>query len=198
MHVTGITPALSDACHQTTLEALVYALENDIPVSFDVNYREQLWSPSDARAVFDEMLGYTSVFKVGQDEAETVWAEGLDPEGYARFFHRQGVKLVIVTRGSGGAVAFDGTSLISHPGYDVSVIDPIGAGDAFVAGFLWGILQEYTLSEFFALDQSSRKVVLRACLDIANVCGALTCTRNGDTAAMPTMDEVREFLATSI
>ena len=194
LHVTGITPALSDTCRRAVFEALRYAKTHDIPVSFDANYREPLWSPADAKPVFQEMLGYSAVFKVGYDEAEVIWAKGLSPEQYARYFQQENGKLAIVTRGSQGAVAFDGSSLIEQPGYSVDVVDPIGAGDAFIAGFLGGILRQHTIKEFFGLDDLTRKATLRRCLAIANVCGALTCTRRGDTAAMPTMREVREFV----
>ena len=76
----------------------------------------------------------------------------------------------------------------------MEVIDPVGAGDAFVAGFLAGILEQHTLREFLELDPESREGVLERSLETANVCGALTCTRRGDTAAMPTIAEVREFI----
>ena len=194
LHVTGITPALSDTCRRTVFEALRYAKGHGIPVSFDANYREPLWSPADAKPVFQEMLGYSAIFKVGYDEAEVIWAKGLSPEQYAKYFQQENVPLVIVTRGSDGAIACDGNSLIEHPGYSVDVVDPIGAGDAFIAGFLGGILRQHTLKEFFGLDPASRKETLSDCVTIANVCGALTCTRRGDTAAMPTMREVREFI----
>ena len=52
LHVTGITPALSSACHDTVMESLDWCEEERIPISFDLNYREQLWSPSDAARVF--------------------------------------------------------------------------------------------------------------------------------------------------
>jgi sugar/nucleoside kinase (ribokinase family) len=139
------------------------------------------------------MIEYSTVFKVGHDEAETVWAKGWNAEQYSEHFHEANKALVVVTRAGEGAIAFDGHQLISHPGYHVELVDPIGAGDAFMAGFLAGILEEGTVSEFFDLDAPSRAHVLNECLEVANVCGALVCTRHGDTAAMPTMAGVRAF-----
>lgn len=193
LHVTGITPALSDTCRRTVFEAIGYARANGILVSFDLNYRSQLWSPAEARSVIDEMLGYSSLFKLGHDEAEAIWAKGWSPEQYARRFQSEG-RVVIVTLGSDGAIAFDGSDLVEQPGYDIEMVDPIGAGDAFVAGFLGGVLERQPLKDFFHTDGPSRDETLRRSLEIANVCGALTCTRRGDTAAMPTMREVREFV----
>jgi sugar/nucleoside kinase (ribokinase family) len=75
------------------------------------------------------------------------------------------------------------------------MVDPVGAGDAFVAGFLAGIFQSHTVLGFFSLKPDARREVLMRALNIANVCGTLTCTRHGDTAAMPTMKQVGEFLS---
>jgi 2-dehydro-3-deoxygluconokinase len=195
LHVTGITPALSDACRDTVFKALDYAKDHAIPISFDLNYREQLWSPAEARAVFDDMLPYSSLFKLGHDEAETIWASGWTAELYARHFQKANGGVVVVTRGINGAVAFDGANMVEHSGYRVEVVDPVGAGDAFVAGFLAGILGRHSFRDFLKLDDSARRMVLEHALEIANVSGALTCTRRGDTQAMPTMDEVREFIS---
>jgi 2-dehydro-3-deoxygluconokinase len=194
LHVTGITPALSETCRDTIFEALRYAASAGILVSFDLNYRGQLWNPHDAKPVFEEMLRLSPIFKLGYDEAETVWGKGWSAEEYARCFQGLNGCLVVVTLGPDGALAFDGSTVISHDGYEVQVVDPVGAGDAFVAGLLGGIFRNLQRREFLDLDASSRLPVLQDALRIANVCGALTCTRRGDTAAMPTMEQVEEFL----
>ena len=196
LHVTGITPALSDACYEAIFYALEYAKIQEIPVSFDLNYREQLWSPSDAGKVFQRMAASADIFKLGHDEAETIWGRGWTPEEYARDFQRWNGGVVVVTRGMNGAVAFDGDNLLTHDGYAVDVIDPVGAGDAFVAGLLGGILERTDLKAFLSLDAAARAPILTHALQVANVCGALTCTRQGDTAAMPSTPEVRKFLST--
>ena len=195
LHVTGITPALSHACRETIFAAMDYARGHDIPVSFDLNYRPQLWGPAEARGVFEAMAARSSLLKLGHDEAETVWGKGWPAEQYAEHFQRLSGGLVIVTRANRGAVAFDGANKVDHQGYDVEVVDPVGAGDAFVAGFLGGVLRDHTFANFMQLDAPARRRVIEKSLEIANVCGALTCTRHGDTAAMPTIAEVREFLS---
>ncbi len=194
LHVTGITPALSHTSRQTTLESLRYARKCGIPVSFDLNYREQLWTPPEARAVVDEMIPYASLFKLGHDEAEAIWNKGYSAEQYASNLQRISGGVVVVTRGMDGAVACDGETLVEHLGYAIDALDPVGAGDAFVAGFLGSIFERNGLREFLHLDRAERKLEIQKALEVGNVCGALTCTRYGDTAAMPTMREVREFL----
>ena len=194
LHITGITPALSDSCRDTVFAALHFARTNRIAVSFDTNYREQLWRPEDARLSFEKIIRYSILFKVGYDEAETVWANRWSPEKYAKYFRNINRGMVIVTLGDQGAIVYDGDIWVSHPGYKVKVVDPIGAGDAFLAGFLGGMLEKSTLKEYYNQEELSRRRILKHCLEVANVCGALTCTRRGDTAAMPTMQEIREFI----
>ncbi len=195
LHVTGITPALSDTCHDAVMQAMQHARGHRIPVSFDLNYREQLWSPSECRSAFERMAKYADIFKLGHDEAEAIWGWAWSAEEYARYFQAMNGGLVVVTRGMEGAVAFDGANLLEHTGYTVDVVDPVGAGDAFVAGLLGGILECSDVRGYLGLDAAARAPILEHALEVANVCGSLTCTRHGDTAAMPSMSEVREFVA---
>ena len=195
LHVTGITPALSDSCRETTLGVMSAAQEMGIPVSMDVNYREALWSPAEARAVCDRMREHATLFKVGHDEAQTIWGGDMTASQHARRFVVGSTRLVIVTTGDSGAVAFDGNQVIEHTGFSVEVVDPVGAGDAFVAGALAGIFQRGSMLDFLALSGDERAGVLHTALELGNACGALVCTRHGDTEAMPDMEQVREFVA---
>ena len=177
---------------------LIYFNKNqNIPVSFDLNYREQLWSPQSAKSVFNEIIPYASMLKVGHDEAERIWANNWNPEEYARYFHGITGALVVITQNEKGAIAFDGTNLIESLGYKVSVVDPVGAGDAFTAGMLALILQQGGLKSFFELDTKVCEKLLSEAIDVGNICGALTCTKRGDTAAMPTLDEINFHLVSS-
>ncbi|MDA1349883.1 MAG: sugar kinase [Chloroflexi bacterium] len=194
LHVTGITPALSDTCRAAVLGALDHARAAGIATCVDVNYRPQLWSPDEARPVLEDMLRRSTIFKVGHDEAEDIWGLGLSAAAYAERFQALNGGIVVVTRGHDGALAFDGATLVEQPGYPITVVDPVGAGDAFIAGFLGGIFMEGDIAGLLALDAPSRARRLSASLRIANVCGALPCTRRGDTEAMPTLAEVEAFV----
>ena len=194
VHLTGITPALSDTCRQTVMEVMRVAVQRGIPVSMDVNYRDALWTPAEARAVCDEMRQHVTLFKVGHDEAETIWGLNLSAEDYARHFFGGKTRLTVITTGDSGAIAYDGEQIIAHPGFTVDVIDPVGAGDAFVAGFLAGIFQRCGFTEFLQMGSDARSLILRRALAIANACGALVCTRHGDTEAMPDMGQVEELI----
>ena len=195
VHVTGITPALSDSCQEATFSALEKCKSQETTVCLDVNYREQLWAPDIARVTLDKMIPYSSIFKIGLDEAEAIWNENLSGEEYARKFHQGKSTISVVTLGSEGAVLFNGHSMTKQSGLKVEVIDPVGAGDAFVAGLLKGLLPGQSQSEKNKNRIDSLNVDrLNYALRIANICGSMTCTRKGDTTAMPTMAEIEEYL----
>ncbi len=194
LHVTGITPALSDTCLDTTLAVMAAAQQMDIPVSMDVNYREALWSPDEARSACDRMREHATLFKVGHDEAKTIWGGEMTASDHARRFVGGSTRLAIVTTGDSGAVAFDGEQLVEHSGFSVEVVDPVGAGDAFVAGALAGVFQRGSMLDSLALPSNERAEVLHTALELGNACGALVCTRHGDTEPMPDMAQVREFI----
>ena len=194
LHVTGITPSLSLSCKDAIFRSLKRCQQLGIHVSFDANYREQLWSPSEARITFEEMIEYATLFKVGRDEAETVWGLGLNAVDYAKKLHGLGDKITIVTDGALGATLYDGKITVSISGLGLKAVDTVGAGDAFVAGFLGGLSERSNFSAFFQLGTAERKHLLRHALSVANACGALVTTRKGDTQAMPNMSEVKKVL----
>ncbi|HWS32673.1 MAG TPA: sugar kinase [Actinoplanes sp.] len=132
VHVTGITPALSDSCRTAVFHAVEEARAAGVPVSVDVNYRSKLWSPEAAAPVLRDLVSRADVVFAGPDEA-AIFVDTKDPlTGLAGF----GPSEVIVKDGARGCTAvIDG---VRHevPALPVTAVDPVGAGDAFVAGYL--------------------------------------------------------------
>ncbi|MGH2378508.1 MAG: sugar kinase [Candidatus Limnocylindria bacterium] len=175
LHLTGITPALSDTCRAATLAAAELARSAGVTVVLDPNVRLRLWDRDEARRVLRDLAAHSDIVLPGGDEAELMTEEA-DPEAAGRALLRLGPSLAVVKLGSRGALAVhpEGT-LHSAPGSAARVIDPVGAGDAFAAGFIAGHLRE--------LD-------LRERLDLANRCGAAAVAVAGDTEGMPRWEEV--------
>ena len=195
VHMTGITPALSKTNLTTVLDTLQLCKELDIPVSMDVNYRDQLWTPSAAKDIIEKLLPYIAIFKVGRDEAETIWQLELSANEYAAHFYQGPGTLTIVTDGESGAVLFNGSTYINEPSLEIEVIDPVGAGDAFVAGFLATLIrQNFHFHDLLNKNSEIPIETLSKALRVGNICGALTCTKKGDTAAMPTLAEIEDFI----
>lgn len=142
VHLSGITPALSPACRQTCLEvARVVRGSSETLLSVDVNHRARLWASEDARTCLSEMAAEADVVVCTAEDAGDVFGLTGDAGGVAgRLAEELGASTVIVTRGAEGAVLRTGdqtTTIASRP---TTIVDRLGAGDAFVAGVIDGIL----------------------------------------------------------
>ncbi|MEW2259345.1 sugar kinase [Streptomyces sp. NPDC047869] len=146
LHLSGITAALSAECLDLT-RALTAPRPGRPLVSFDVNYRPALWRGADGPRVLLELARRADIVFVGDDEAREVW--GLRGGSAIREALPEPAT-VVVKQGKGGATAFtrdtegledaDGTAFPVRPP-TVDVVAPIGAGDAFAAGFLSATLR---------------------------------------------------------
>ena len=171
VHVSGVTPALGD-----NGRALVRRLLDEAPaVSFDVNYRATLWSPDDARGFVESVLPRVNYFFLGQAEANTLFRQGGPPEATVEMLSRLAPKATItLLQGQDGCTVLD-SGRLWRPGvrHTVQVVDPIGAGDAYVAGFLWATLR----------GRSTQQAV-----DVGATVGALKCSTWGDIALISERD----------
>jgi 2-dehydro-3-deoxygluconokinase len=174
LHVTGITPALSDSARATVDHAVELARAAGVPVSFDLNYRSALWPPDRAAAVCRDLAARADIVFAGDDEAELLGLGG-DPAALAGGLAALGAGHAVVKLGGRGAVAaVDGRVHAVDP-VPVRAVDPVGAGDAFVAGYL-------------AETLAGRPVPER--LATAAACGAFAVTVPGDWEGLPTRDEL--------
>ncbi|MBI3827853.1 MAG: sugar kinase [Candidatus Rokubacteria bacterium] len=177
VHLGGITPALGDNGRALTRRAL----EEAATVSFDVNYRATLWSPVEARAFLDEVLPRARYLFVGQDEARTVFGLEGPAERTLETLARVAPKATItLLQGEEGSTVLDGGALLRpRRRCAVQVVDPIGAGDAYVGGFLWATLGGRPVQD---------------AIDAAAAVAALKCSIWGDIALGDPRD-VEEALA---
>ena len=134
MHTSGITPALSDSCLEL-MRALVTA-PRTFTLSFDLNWRPRLWADRDP-GVLRELAAAADVVFVGADEAGLVWGVE-EPEEIREFLPEPAT--LVVKQGAEGATLFEGRGPVFQPALRVDVVEPVGAGDAFAAGFIFGTL----------------------------------------------------------
>jgi 2-dehydro-3-deoxygluconokinase len=177
LHLTGITPALSNECRAFTLWAAQEARGAGARVSFDVNYRSKLWSPEEAKGFVEEMLPEVDLLFVGDEEGRALWDR--DDETFLKELSERGPSEVVLKRGGEGSVAFVQDSLTAHPGFETTEVDAVGAGDAFNAGYLAGHLWELGLEER---------------LRVANAMGAMSVATLGDYEGLPDRQELWDFL----
>lgn len=141
VHLTGITPALSDGASKLTARAIAEARRRGARVSFDVNYRATLWDPEPARARVEPLLRGLDLVILNDRDAGAVFGERGDPERVARRLRsRFRCPVLVLTLGAAGALAADAGGTRRQPAYQTEIVDRIGRGDAFVAGFLRGYL----------------------------------------------------------
>jgi 2-dehydro-3-deoxygluconokinase len=182
LHLTGVTAALGDNLRDVLRRALDEADRAGVPVSFDVNYRSRLWTPAEARAFLDEILPRLRYLFVGSDDAETVFKLVGQPDEILKGLRAAAPAATIaLTLGEAGSAILSDTGRIVRPSrlYTVSIVDRVGAGDAYAAGFLWAMLT----------DRSEQEAV-----DAATALAALKCTVWGDMA-LATRAELEELLA---
>ena len=144
VHTSGITASLSNECRETVARVLGNRAEGGYRTSFDVNYRAKLWSPEEARAALESMLGEVDILVSTSDDAALIFGlDGMPEETVEALRGRFGNEIVVLTLAEGGAVGWSAaTGFLHTKPYVVEPVDRLGAGDAFDAGLLYGLLRE--------------------------------------------------------
>ena len=163
-HTSGITPALSDSAAGTTREALQAAKQAGATVSYDLNYRAKLWTPEKAQAVQEPLMEFVDVLITTEEDTGVVFkikAEGkTDDRGFKQIsvesykdvarrleekFHFKAVAITLrenplVWRNTWTAIAYAEGKFYDDVKYDLEIVDRVGGGDSFSAGFIYGYL----------------------------------------------------------
>lgn len=180
LHITGITPALSESCRQTLLRAVEIARSYGSLISFDPNIRLKLWDRKRASEVLREIVPLADIVLCGLDEGEILYGTG-NAEQLMDTLLDAGVKTVAVKLGAQGSWLAQKDSRIRMEAFPVNrVIDPVGAGDAYASGFLTGVLEGGSLME---------------CGKLASAMGALAVTGAGDFECLPCRSELDDFIS---
>ena len=179
LHITGITPALSESCRKTVFKAIEIAKANNVLVSFDPNIRLKLWTEEEAIPVLLEIAKQSDIIFPGIDEGEMLL--GLTkPEDIAEKFMNMGCSVVAVKLGKEGCYVADKESRLYINSYRLeNPQDTVGAGDGFAAGFLSGMLN---------------KLDFRECGEYANGVGAMAVLVKGDMEGYPTYEQLMAFI----
>lgn len=174
VHLTGITPALSPESRDTVSWLADSARAAGAYVSLDVNYRRRLWTRAQAREALEPLTRHTNVVIASEDELDLV-AEARTEQAAVEALLERGVAEVVVKRGSRGATAWTADGRVDEPALGVTAVDTIGAGDAFTAGYLSGVVDGLLLAER---------------LRRGNVLGAFCVSSRGDWQGLPSRDEL--------
>ena len=151
-HMSGITPALSGSAAQVTVEALKAAKKAGCTVSYDLNYRKKLWTPADAKKAQEPMMADVDILITTEEDTNVVF--GIKEKDYeavaARLAQTFKFKIVAITlredlsvlKNNWTAIAYQDGKIFKDRKYEVEIVDRVGAGDSFTAGFLFGWIKE--------------------------------------------------------
>lgn len=178
LHITGIMPALSESCREAVFEAVKIAKEAGVKISFDPNLRLKLWTIEEARPVIFELAKQADYFLPGYDELKLLY----NTDDEATIFNElKKLSAVCVVKGVGDHnVVFEAGQKTLIPFYKAErVIDTVGAGDAFCAGFLAGVAKGYSYED---------------AVKIAGINGSLAVQTVGDWEALSTWEQIEAKL----
>ena len=179
LHVSGITAVISPNARAAAEHAAAVSRGGGGEVSFDPNLRRRLSTVDTARMAFGGLLSFATMIFVSADEAVAL-AQTRDLDAAERWFLDHGARLIVTKLGREGARATDGQRTWTCPAHAVTVADPIGAGDAFAAGFL---------SSWY------RDRDCHAALRSGTVAAALAMTTPADIDALPSRSDLEAILA---
>lgn len=181
LHVTGIFPAVSESALAATRRLMARAKALELPISFDPNLRPQLWeSEKKMTATLNSLAQGVETVLPGLGEGKLLTGQDT-PEAVAAFYHRLGVKNVVVKLGKDGAYYSekDGQSGYS-PAFPVKkLVDTVGAGDGFAAGVISALAEGETLEE----------AAFRG-----NAMGAIQITHKSDNEGLPTREQLARII----
>ena len=201
IHITGITPVLSESCLRLTKEIFSFARRNHILLSFDPNIRRRLWKDHDYTTLIRGLLFDSDIAMLGKEEAQVLL--GTEDSGQViEMLRDRKVRWIAVKDGERGAwVADEKASVFILPA-PCRPVDPVGAGDAFNAGFLTGILELYDLEKRSASGCGSLKKFISGqeprielCGRIGAIAGACATETAGDYEGYPSREELLRRLS---
>lgn len=176
LHLTGISSALSPSAAEAANAAIDQALATGAALSFDVNHRPSLWQGrDDAGAVYRAIAARSTVVFAGVDEARLLAPDATGPEQLARSIASLGAGQVVIKLGADGCLALVDGTLHHREAVAITPVDTVGAGDAFVAGYLAELVTGGTVDARLALAVTT---------------GAFACLHGGDWEGYPTRAEL--------
>ncbi len=147
LHLTGITPALSLSCTELVMEAVQRAKARSVPVSFDINYRQKLWSEQEAAQTLSPMIKQVEILFCSQSDAIRLFhCSGSMEEIAQKMLDHSNAQILVLTNAEKGALLWNGNEWKHEPARPTNIIDRLGAGDALAAGVIHGWLDGDVMS----------------------------------------------------
>lgn len=187
LHAGSCSLSKGDAAEATRF-AMQIANENNVIVSFDVNYRNLVWENDLPRAKKNtlEVLKYVDILKISEEESFIYE----DFDDIKQFMNHYNIELVVVTKGKDGAEVYYNNEIISMKSKSVKAVDTTGAGDAFWGGFLSTLINK----NICQCNEINTEIIKKA-IRYGNVAGALCVQEKGAIESLPTRSMVEKILS---
>jgi 2-dehydro-3-deoxygluconokinase len=176
LHITGVFPAVDQGKNVELIRhAARIAKKHGLLVSFDPNIRLKLWSKEEAKEALTSFLPYVDILLTGVEEAEILFGTD-EPEEIIKHAKTYGISYIAVKKGEKGSIGYhNGEFIEAPPVKPKKVVDSVGAGDGFDAGFIYGVMNKWPLEKTLAF---------------ANTIGSMVVSVAGDNEGLPYLEEV--------
>lgn len=176
LHITGVFLALDKEKNMAVIrKAIEYAKKYNVLVSMDPNVRLKLWTREEVKEALTSLLPSVDILLTGLDEAEILFGT-TNPQEIIAACSEYGVTTGAIKLSAEGSIGFkDGAYIEAAPVKASKVVDTVGAGDGFDVGFVYGVLNDWTL------DRT---------LLFANTIGSMVVSVAGDNEGLPLLEEV--------
>ncbi|MEC5424528.1 sugar kinase [Virgibacillus sp. C22-A2] len=179
IHLTGVYMAIDKKNLEIVYKIIDIAKDKNIPISFDPNIRLKLWDIKDAREAYNTIFPHVDILLTGLDEIELI--TGISSETDLELFAKKNnISELVIKDGGNGSRLYTGNQWFYQDAFPVKVVDTVGAGDGFDAGYVYSYLHNKT-----AADK----------LKFANAVGAFVTTVSGDNEGLPYLEDVENYLS---
>lgn len=178
IHLTGVFLAINKKNQDIVCKILEIARRKNITISFDPNIRLKLWSIGEARKAFNKVFPFVDILLTGLDEIKMITGFS-DEEALKEFANTYSISELVIKDGENGSKLFKNGTWFRKEAFKVEVVDTVGAGDGFDAGYIYSCLN----------NKSDDEKLL-----FANAVGGLVSTVSGDNEGLPYLDDVENFL----
>lgn len=179
VHISGVFAAINNTNKDVVLQLLKLAKKHDVLVTFDPNIRLKLWNAEQARECLVTFLPYVDVLLTGEDEAELLLGTS-DLTELIDCVKQYGITHIILKKGAQGAIGYKDNQIINSPAIvSANIVDTIGAGDAFAVGYIYSLINNWSLEKS---------------LHFANVVASYVIGVPGDNEGLPYKEEIEIFL----
>ncbi|HDG61904.1 MAG TPA: sugar kinase [Thermotoga sp.] len=144
VHLTGITPGLSQNARSIFLK-IIKVCKGKTIICFDVNFRKKIWDVSTFKGFLENhVLRNVSILFISKNDLKEIFSLEDTPDSLKEFHRIYGTETIVCTLGSEGALVFSEGTVEKIEAYRLdegNIVDRLGSGDAFVAGFIYGFLR---------------------------------------------------------